>query len=202
MSTEDRAGDRAEAADPAEVAEAADRAEAGAADPPREVWVSAAVRVGPSSIAGQGLFATADLAAGARVLGLGGRLVTTAELARLVAEADADPAAPYVDTITVDDDANLVLPPGTPAHAMNHSCDPNVWLSHRYDLVTRRAVPAGVELTVDYATISGAPGLDLACRCGSAACRGRVSSDDWRRSELQARYRGHWTPALAGRMAR
>lgn len=42
--------------------------------------------------------------------------------------AEADPAAPYVDTITTLDDTHLVLPPSTPIHLGNQSCDPTLWL--------------------------------------------------------------------------
>jgi hypothetical protein len=171
------------------------------AGPSADVWVADPVRVGRSAIEGDGLFATADLPAGTPVARLGGRLVTTAELARLIATADADPAEPYVDSVTVAEDAHLVLPPGTMVHAGNHACDPNLWLDGPDTLVTRRPVAAGEELTVDYATLSGAGGLELTCRCGGPACRGRVTGDDWRRPDLQARYRGHWVPALADRIA-
>lgn len=39
-----------------------------------------------------------------------------------------------------------------PIHYRNHSCDPTLWHADAYTLVTRRAVDAGEELTVDYAT--------------------------------------------------
>ena len=159
------------------------------------------VRVARSGIEGEGLFATAGLAAGTRVLRLGGRLVSTEELAALIAAADADPDAPYVDTTTVDEDVHLVLPPRSIAHYANHSCDPNLWHDGAYDVVARRDIAAGEELTVDYATSAGAPGLHLACACGAGCCRGEVTSDDWRLTELQDRYRGHWVPALEHRIA-
>lgn len=52
------------------------------------------------------------------------------------------------------------------------------------------------EFLVDYATTSGAGGFSMSCRCGAAMCRGEVTSADWKRLELQDRYRGHWVPAL------
>jgi hypothetical protein len=30
----------------------------------------------------------------------------------------------------------------------------------------------------------------MACRCGSARCRGTITGKDWRRKDLQERYRG------------
>jgi hypothetical protein len=167
--------------------------------PPVDVWAHPALVVRPSAIAGDGLFATTDLRQGELVLRLGGRLVSTDELALLIAAAVASDG-PYVDSITVFDDAHLVLPRGTVAHFANHSCDPNMWHDGAYDIRTRQAVPAGEELTIDYGTISGAPGFEMDCACGARLCRGRVSSDDWRIPELQRRYRGHWVPALARRI--
>jgi hypothetical protein len=153
-----------------------------------------------SSIAGDGLVAGADIDAGTVVVRLGGRLVTSAELDALLAPpARGDPAG-YVDTITVYEDRHLVLPPRTLAHWVNHSCDPNLWHVGPYEIAARRRIHAGEELTLDYGTNSGAAGFRMPCACGSPICRKVVTSDDWRRPDLQERYRGHWTPALAARI--
>jgi hypothetical protein len=171
-------------------------------EPPDEVWVHEHISAGRSRIEGDGLFASRDLPAGTVVLRLAGRLVTSADLAALIAESDADPVAPYVDTFTVYEDAHLVLPPGTIAHYGNHSCDPSLWLVGPYEIATRRDTAAGDEFTIDYATISGADGLLMTCACASPQCRREITSDDWRRPELQNRYRGHWAPALEARIHR
>jgi uncharacterized protein len=160
------------------------------------VWVDARLRVHESAIEGRGLFAMADIDAGTTVIRLGGRLVSTAELEHLFQVADSDPSAPYVDTITVDEDVHLVLPSGTAGHFANHSCDPNLWHVGPYEIATRRHIRCDEEVTIDYATHSGAPGFSMTCACGSTLCRGVVESDDWQRPELQLRYRGHWVPAL------
>jgi uncharacterized protein len=82
--------------------------------------------VRPSAIAGSGLFATAAIPAGAVVLRFGGHLVDSATLVRLIETASRDPSASYVDSITILDDAHLVLPVATLLHFGNHSCDPNL----------------------------------------------------------------------------
>ena len=169
--------------------------------PPRALWVHPQIVVGASVIEGRGLFPTEDLPAGEVVLRLGGRLVSSEELGRLIEHANADRSQPYVDTLTVDEDAHLVLPPGTLVHFGNHSCDPNLWHVGPYAIATRRPVGVGEELTIDYGTQSGAAGFAMTCRCGSPICRGVVSSDDWRLPALQARYRHHWVPALEARVA-
>jgi hypothetical protein len=154
-----------------------------------------------SPIDGQGLFATVPLNPGVVVVRLGGRLVGTDEVDALIVAADRDADLPYVDTVTIEEGQHLVLPPGTPVHHGNHSCDPTMWHVDRFAIATRQQVAAGDELTVDYATQTGLPGWSMNCACSSALCRGVVTGEDWRRPELQERYAGHWVPALAGRIA-
>jgi hypothetical protein len=157
--------------------------------------VCESVIVSDSAIAGRGMFTNQALEPGHIVLRLGGRLVSTAELARLLNESDG-----YVDTVTVFEDVHLVLPSNTTVHYGNHSCDPNLWHQGPYDIAARRRIEAGEELTMDYGTQSGAPGFSMACACGVPQCRGVVTSEDWRLPDLQARYAGHWVPALEERI--
>ena len=128
--------------------------------------------------------------------------MTSAVLARMLAATVAadDDGGGYVDTDAVYPDAHLVLPPGTALHFGNHSCDPSLWFDGPYALAARRAIAAGDELTLDYGTCSAGDGFALDCRCGTAACRGRVTADDWRRPELRQRYGRHWVPVLLARI--
>lgn len=171
-------------------------------EPPSEVWLHHRLAVRVSPIDGHGLFATGDIPAGTVVVRLGGRLVSSAELDRLITEANADPDAPYVDSTTVYEDRHLILPPGSDVHYGNHSCDPSTWPIGPYEIAARRDIAAGEEITLDYATTSGAAGFSMPCCCGAASCRGQVTSDDWSRAELQARYGDHWVPALWERIRR
>lgn len=168
--------------------------------PPATVWLHPHVNIRQSSIEGNGLFATTDLAEGVLVIRLGGRLVTTRELAELFGTAASDPAKPYIDTITVHEDTHLVLPLGSPVHFGNHSCDPNVWHVGPYELATRRPIAGGEELTMDYGTNSGISSFAMVCRCGSSLCRGTITGGDWRRADLRERYGRHWVPALLDRI--
>ena len=106
-----------------------------------------------------------------------------------------------MDTISIDEDVHLVLPPATLAHFGNHSCEPNLWHDGPFNLVARRDIGAGEELTLDYGTNSGADGFTMQCDCGVPRCRGQVTSEDWRLPDLQLRYEGHWTPALQRRIS-
>ena len=73
---------------------------------------------------------------------------------------------------------------------INHSCDPNLWLEG-LDLVARRGVAQGEELTVDYATFCGPRMSAFTCACGATECRGTVRGTDALLPELALRYRGH-----------
>jgi uncharacterized protein len=169
--------------------------------PQPDCWMHEAVEVRPSPIEGHGLFATQDLPAGAVVAGLGGQLVSDEELERRIAKAERDPDGPYIDSIAVQDDTNLVILPGQPIHFGNHSCDPNLWHVEPFTLATRRDIEAGEELTIDYATQTANPQVRIPCCCGSSRCRGTVTGDDWRLSELQQRYGDHWVPAVLHKIA-
>lgn len=79
---------------------------------------------------------------------------------------------------------------------INHSCDPNAWLEG-LNVTARRAITAGEEITVDYATFCGDEMEPFTCSCGSTLCRGRVTGNDWSLPELQTRYQNHFSDYLA-----
>ena len=53
---------------------------------------------------------------------------------------------------------------------INHSCEPSAWLSG-LDLVARRELSPGEEITVDYATFCNELMPSFDCECGALACR-------------------------------
>jgi hypothetical protein len=158
-------------------------------DPSPECWLHPDVEVRPSDVAGRGLFATADLPAGTVVSRLGGMLVDTAEVRRLLATSTS-----YVDSIVVDEDAHLLLAPASFNRFGNHACDPNLGWVGAYALATLDDVAAGTELLHDYAMSTVDPDFVLRCHCHSYRCRQMVEGTDWRIPQLQRRYAGHWTP--------
>jgi len=166
--------------------------------PEPDCWLSPLARVAQSAIEGEGLFATAPITRGTVISHFGGRLVTDAELRQLLTDASA--AGVYVDTLSIGQDHNLVLPPGVPNHAGNHSCNPNMWWADPYTVVTRQEVDSGEELTLDYATITDDSSFEMRCSCRSAFCRGQVTGLDWQLRQLQAEYGQHWVPVLRERI--
>jgi hypothetical protein len=57
-------------------------------------------------------------------------------------------------------------------------------------------MPAGAELTIDYARIDGDPAEQMVCSCGAPACRHLITGNDWRLQELQQRYAGYFSRYL------
>jgi D-alanine-D-alanine ligase-like ATP-grasp enzyme len=60
---------------------------------------------------------------------------------------------------------------------INHSCDPNAWLDG-LDVVARREIPMGAEITLDYATFYNEIMPPFECHCGTPACRGTITGQD------------------------
>jgi len=80
---------------------------------------------------------------------------------------------------------------------LNHSCDPNTWLCG-LDLVTRRPVADGEELTIDYATFTGPELEPFDCACGASVCRGRIDPADHLDPALAVRYGDHVSDYVRG----
>ena len=157
--------------------------------PEPDCWLHPDVEVGPSLVAGRGLFTTVDLPSGTVVSRMGGTLVDTATLRTMIETSEE-----YVDTVVVDDDRHLVLTPGNRNHFGNHACDPNLGWVDTYALATREDVAAGSELLTDYAMSTVDETWFLRCHCASYRCRQMVEGGDWRIPQLQQRYDGWWAP--------
>jgi SET domain-containing protein len=140
-----------------------------------------------SPIQGRGLFAVAPIARGEIVCIKGGSIFgrdTLAEVAATLGSAE----------IQVADDLFI-----GPLHAgdregsmifSNHSCEPNLGVQGQIVFVALRDIAAGEELTHDWATTDD-DSYELDCRCGAPTCRKKITGQDWRRPELQAKYRGY-----------
>src|SRR5436190_19810813 len=82
---------------------------------------------------------------------------------------------------------------------LNHSCDPNVGVRGQITFVAMSDIPAGTELTIDYAMIDGDPSERMQCACGARECRKIITGNDWRLPELQRRYAGYFSLYLQDR---
>lgn len=72
---------------------------------------------------------------------------------------------------------------------VNHSCDPNAWLEG-LDVVARRRIEPGREITLDYATFQDHRMTPFECACGARACRRVVRGED-HLQDFVARYGDH-----------
>lgn len=147
---------------------------------------------------GDGLFAVADIPGGEVVAAKAGHLIDRQQLlanAALIRGAELQIADDlFLAPLTAEEFEGSMM-------CINHSCDPNLGTAGNVLYVTMRPVRAGEELTLDYAMYATATTQEFDCLCGSTLCRGRVTNQDWRRPELQERYRGYFSWYLARKIA-
>jgi len=75
---------------------------------------------------------------------------------------------------------------------MNHSCDPNAWVTG-LDLYARKDIAKGEPIRMDYATMYTHNQANFKCLCGEEGCRGTWKSDDFIQPWFIERYGDHVT---------
>jgi uncharacterized protein len=83
---------------------------------------------------------------------------------------------------------------------VNHSCEPNGGMWGNFKIVAMRNIEPGEEITIDYAMVENNPGYKLECLCGNETCRGVVTGYDWKKKELQDKYKGYFTEYVTGKI--
>jgi SET domain-containing protein len=137
---------------------------------------------------GLGVFAKTNLAAGTRVVALVGKSRWIWKIPRWYWE----------HCFQVDYDRYVMPRPGSAGWSINHSCDPNCWISGERSIVTMRDVKKGEELTFDYSTNVGWNDYSMACECGKRRCRRVIRSYANLDGELKRRYGKQVSPFLLG----
>lgn len=160
-------------------------------------WLDSRLFIAPSPIAGLGLFAREAIEEGTIVVRLGGEVLTDDELLAAI----RDRALQQYSSLSIDDNLNLLIADDSPTNFGNHSCDANLWMVDAVTLSTKRPIAAGEEVTVDYATHTADIPWSMTCACGSSVCRHVITSDDWKRPDVQDRYAGHFSPFLNRRIS-
>lgn len=129
------------------------------------------VTVAESNIHGLGAFALRDFAAGETVLLIDDSRVVDAQHPLRPEEGELSHHCDYLAH------GRIVLM-SVPERHINSSCDPNTFVrtaAGSRQVVARRAITAGAEITYDY-IINCHGGEVWQCCCGSVQCRGRIVS--------------------------
>ena len=159
-------------------------------------WFNPKTEKRTSQLHGRGLFAREPISAGEIVAVKGGIIIDAAAFA-LVRDAVSPAEIQIEDDLYIaprsaeDVEANLLC--------LNHSCQPNVGVRGQITFVTMWNIPAGTELTIDYAMIDGNPAERMTCSCGAPECRKIITGNDWCLRELQRRYAGYFSRYLQER---
>ncbi len=163
-----------------------------------ETWTDPRIASGPTKT-GRGAIARIRIPAGEVVQVMGGTRVSTIVMKEIIARYSE--TGVYYNAAQVDEDRHIHLADVMEV-PMNHSCDPNCWMLDEVTIGTRREITPSEELTIDYSTQTVQPErlLDMYCECGAAECRTVIHGDDWKRPDLQARYRGHFMPFIDRRL--
>lgn len=143
---------------------------------------------------GMGVFAREPVFAGELLVVWSGELFTSATLATL-------PSLRRQRSIQIEEDLYMVPTRiGESADFVNHSCNPNAGIEGQIGLRAMRDIAVGEEICYDYAMSDGSPYDEFVCGCGTLNCRQRITGEDWRQPELQARYAGWFSPYLQRRI--
>src|SRR5689334_8637574 len=155
-------------------------------------------QVRESKIHGRGLFATTNIAKNEIVAVKGGHIIAREELREIT---------PRLGPVEIQIDDNLFIAPVTDEERelsmlySNHSCDANIGMRGEITFVAMRDIPAGEELTHDWA-MTDDDDYSIECKCGAPNCRSILTGKDWQRPDLQNRYNGYFSAYLADKIAR
>lgn len=142
-----------------------------------------------------GVFACQPVVAGELLVMWAGLLADGAAFAEL-------PELLQSRSIQVEDDLYLVPSETEEADYVNHSCTPNAGIEGQTAIVALRDIAPGEEICYDYAMSDGSDYDEFECHCGAPDCRGKITGEDWRLPELQARYGEHFSPYILRRIRR
>lgn len=141
---------------------------------------------------GRGTFAKEDIKKGERLLVFGGYVMSLkdeAELPKSFNDNGAQITEDYSLCILDRDELGGI-------NFFNHSCSPNAGFNGQIFLVAMDNIKKGEEVVFDYAMTlyhsENSTSYKMKCRCGSRACRGIITDDDWKIKELQKKYRGYF----------
>ncbi|HKR02067.1 MAG TPA: SET domain-containing protein-lysine N-methyltransferase [Pyrinomonadaceae bacterium] len=154
---------------------------------PNLSYISPKAVVKESPIHGQGLFAAEAIAKDEVVCVKGGSIINRQTLESMPGwfrSAEIQIAEDlFIAPVTEEErDGSMIF--------SNHSCEPNIGVQGQIVFVAMRDIQAGEELTHDWAMTDDDEN-EHQCNCGAQTCRKVITGQDWRRLELQEKYRGY-----------
>ncbi len=157
-------------------------------------YLSPKLEVRPSQDKGNGfgVFARQKIKRDELLIAYGGHVLTRDQLRLLQND-------PHRYSLQIEEDLFLTSI-GTLADYVNHSCDPNTGMAGATMLAAMRDIEPGEEICWDYAMSDGSPYDEFICTCDAAACRKKVTGDDWQIPALWQRYAGCFSPYLQRRI--
>src|SRR5437867_379304 len=155
-------------------------------------YISPKAAVKSSSIHGRGLFAVEAIRTGEIVCVKGGYIFQRKQLAEvgaLLGPTEIQIAEDlFIGPLNQEEREGSMI-------FSNHSCDPNIGVRGQIVFAAMRDIEPGEELTHDWATTDDDT-YQIECRCNARNCRSVITGQDWRKKELQEKYRGFMSSYL------
>jgi uncharacterized protein len=127
-----------------------------------------------SSLHGAGVYTSAPIAKGTRILEYSGPRITAKQADGLYADGD-------VTYLFGMDGGKTIIDGFGMAAFVNHSCDPNCetdQIDRRIWIIALRDIAGGEELTYDYNIYDSEPGDPASCYFGAQTCRGTMLCEE------------------------
>lgn len=152
--------------------------------------MSVKVEVRESGVNGVGMFAKEDIKKGEIVFIKGGHILTREEIFTSSVINSYLPISDeyYLGARNKEEEPYIKL-------YNNHSCEPNCGARGEITFVAMRNISKGEELTIDYCMVDNEEYV-IECHCGSPNCRRTITGYDWKRKDLQDKYRGYFARYL------
>lgn len=141
-----------------------------------------------STVAGKGLFTAVHITAKSIIFRFEGE--------RIYHDYTPEFALEGANWIGVGDREWLIPEADDPVLFLNHSCNPNVFITRNLEVISARDIPANAELLLDYSSTELDPFWKMNCNCGSADCRHVVRNFSSLPLAKQLQYRNYIHPVF------
>ncbi len=149
-------------------------------------WLTpkAQMRVTPGK--GSGSFAVSKINKGETVASFGGYVINQSELNKYSPDRVSR-------SLQLNQDFYLLSGINPEAGDMiNHSCDPNCGIAGTSSVQALHDIGIGDELSFDYAMTDSSEYDEFMCACGNNTCREQITGNDWKKGELQSKYKNYF----------